>query len=100
MSFLDASIPSGLQGLMQRASCLLWPSAAAAGCSTPLLTLQQDAPPGKPLDGSLPCWQVPLEGPLLRGGVAAVLKTHEDAWHGRQETGEPRSDFFLPTRQV
>jgi hypothetical protein len=45
-------------------------------------------------------WQVPLEGPLLRGGLAAVLKTHEDAWHGRQETGEPRSDFFLPTRQV
>jgi hypothetical protein len=82
------------------ARCLSCLDAAAAGCSTPLLTLQQVAPPSKLLDGSLRCWQVPLEGPLLRGGIAAVLKTREDAWHGRQETGEPRSDFFLPTRQV
>ena len=65
-----------------------------------LPTQQQDAPRSKPLDRSLPCWQAPLEGALLRGGVAAVLKTAGGAWHGRQETGEPRSDFFLPTRQV
>ena len=44
--------------------------------------------------------QVPLEGVIQKGGVAAVLAAPGDLWVGRQETGEPRCDFFISTRQV
>jgi len=43
---------------------------------------------------------VPLEGTLERGGVACVLAAPGGRWFGRQETGEPRSDFFISTRHV
>ncbi len=44
--------------------------------------------------------QVPLEGTLERGGVACVLAAPGGRWFGRQQTGEPRSDFFISTRHV
>lgn len=42
--------------------------------------------------------QVPLDGVFEKGGVVCVLATADGAWIGRQEQGEPRSDFFISTR--
>lgn len=42
--------------------------------------------------------QLPLEGPLLAGGVVFVLHVPPEGWHARQ--GEGRADFFVSTREV
>ncbi len=44
--------------------------------------------------------QVPLDGVFEKGGVACVLAAGSGAWIGRQEQGEPRSDFFVSTRSA
>ena len=44
--------------------------------------------------------QVPLEGSLLTGGVAFVLKTGQQQWLACRAEGVLRSDFFISTQQV
>ena len=42
--------------------------------------------------------ELPLEGPLLTGGLAFVLHVPPGGWHARERSG--RSDFFVSTREV
>ncbi len=44
--------------------------------------------------------QVPLEGSLLTGGIAFVLKTGQQQWLACRAEGVLRSDFFISTQQV
>jgi hypothetical protein len=41
-----------------------------------------------------------MEGVFEKGGIACVLHTESGAWIGSQDPGEPRSDFFISTRQA
>lgn len=75
------------------------PALQTAMESVPLASLEPrlQKRPGAVLAATL---QVPLEGLLQRGGIAAVLAAPGGRWYGCQEVGEPRSDFFLSTRQA
>ena len=42
--------------------------------------------------------ELPLEGPLLTGGLAFVLHVPPGGWHARERSG--KSDFFVSTREV
>ncbi|DBA81104.1 TPA: COP9 signalosome complex subunit 8 [Trebouxia sp. C0005] len=44
--------------------------------------------------------QVPLEGSLLTGGIAFVLKTGQQQWLACRAEGVLRSDFFISTQQA
>ena len=44
--------------------------------------------------------QVPLQGSLLTGGIAFVLKTGQQQWLACRAEGVLRSDFFISTQQV
>ena len=42
--------------------------------------------------------ELPLEGPLLTGGLAFVLHVPPGGWHARERSG--RSDFHVSTREA
>ena len=42
--------------------------------------------------------ELPLEGPLLTGGLTFVLHVPPSGWHARERSG--KSDFFVSTREV
>ena len=43
--------------------------------------------------------QLPLEGPLRKGGIKLVLRTSDDQWLGCSFQGS-RHDFFISLQQV
>ena len=77
---------------------------AAAGGGAHQTAFKRLAAPGYPSRPDIAVHavtvQLPLQGPLLTGGIAFVLKTGQQQWLACRAEGVLRSDFFISTQQV
>ncbi len=79
----------------------MWCNAGGGAYQTLLKRVPAPAYPSRPdIAVHAVTIQVPLEGSLLTGGIAFVLKTGQQQWLACRAEGVLRSDFFISTQQV